>query len=116
MAQEREAEQLIGHQARSIEAEEIEQRIPSRRVSRHNSARHPTSINVPYTGSHCSASCHGVGNDRNAKIAATSACATAGEAERANKHHCRPAPGQRAGIQLTTKGLSVIGACHVGFH
>jgi hypothetical protein len=64
--------------------------MPSRCVSRHSNARHPVSINVPYTGSHGSASCHGVGDDRRAKNAATSACAPTARAARANSINAGP--------------------------
>ena len=47
-------------------------------------------VHVPYTGSHGPASRHGVGDDRNAKIPATSACAMTAQAERANSISAGP--------------------------
>ena len=65
-------------------------RMPSRRVSLHSSARHPASINVPYTGSHGSVSCHGVGDARSAKTAAMMACAPTAQTARANSISAGP--------------------------
>jgi hypothetical protein len=59
-------------------------------ASRQSSARHPASINVPCTGSHGSASCHGVGDARRAKTAATTACAPTAQAARANSISAGP--------------------------
>ena len=59
-------------------------------MSRHSSARQPASINLPYTGSHGSESCHGGGDDRKAKNAATMACATSANAERAKSMSAGP--------------------------
>ncbi|HQJ08615.1 MAG TPA: hypothetical protein PLF54_06405, partial [Deltaproteobacteria bacterium] len=59
-------------------------------ASRHSRARHPASISVPYTGSHGSASCHGVGDARRAKTAAKTACAPTAKAERANSISAGP--------------------------
>jgi hypothetical protein len=64
--------------------------MPSRRLSRHSSASHPASINVPYTGSHGSASCHGIGDARRAKTAATTAYAPTAQATRANSISAGP--------------------------
>lgn len=68
----------------------LNRRMPSRRVRLHSSARHPASIKVPYTGSHGSASCHGAGEDRRAKIPATTACAPTAHAARANSIRAGP--------------------------
>src|SRR5215212_9722124 len=78
--------------------------MPSRRVSRHSSVRHPASINVPYTGSQGSASCHGVGDARRTKTAATMACAPTPNAAR-KQHQCRAAPFQRSRLPPSKQGL-----------